>query len=624
MSSSAGALLETVYDIVSRCRERTAPGVFPDPAAILADLASWDCPALEALLESPTRLTAGLRKLGHQKVRTHLLANDPFWCAQPPPPPPATPPSDTMLLAASASAQTPLPERRTLDQLERQEHASILWQDMDELAVPWSSSDGGSSGGADPSAAQGLASPATPPAVSTRAMATALQAAVRSEFKRRIKRSRSSPGKGAALVKRHADALLEGCEQLANAWGGMPTLEGQVALECFQDLLAESQARAAAELAALEMSADTYRQRLVQLDQHAKQLESLASQEASDIQLDREASEAKAKRQREDLLVPLSRRGSARLRSQGRGTETLGFGRGSRKKTNKKVTTLGKGPAAEASPAVAAKQRQDARRARLRIVHACISALVQDSVATGQSRSAAHGSAGSGTSPRNGPREASQNRETEDRVAGVVEETGAYDSETYGEMIAALQQDLVLARAERQEAILQLKHERSEIKAAHEFALEELRARLVAEQHKSILLAKCLQGPVRAALRRSRADLDRLAIVMGQHRMQFEAELDWVRFDLEKRMANEAVERAAACDAARATTRAQEQATRRAFTAAFEARILELEQAVAEKTEREGTLQVQLRQTQKKVEAAEHLLVRLRSRSLQMQQGRTD
>ena len=83
---------------------------------------------------------------------------------------------------------------------------------------------------------------------------------------------------------------------------------------------------------------------------------------------------------------------------------------------------------------------------------------------------------------------------------------------------------------------------------------------------------------------------------------------------------NEAVECAAACDAARATTRAQEQSTRRAFAAAFEARILELEQAVAEKTEREGTLQVQLRQTQKKVEAVEHLLVRLRSRSLQMQQ----
>ena len=135
------------------------------------------------------------------------------------------------------------------------------------------------------------------------------------------------------------------------------------------------------------------------------------------------------------------------------------------------------------------------------------------------------------------------------------------------------------------------------------------------------MLAKCLQGPVRAALRRSRADLGRLAVVLGQHRAQFETELDWVRFDLQKRIVNEAVECAAACDAARATTRAQEQSTRRAFAAAFEARILELEQAVAEKAEREGTLQVQLRQTQKKVEAVEHLLVRLRSRSLQMQQA---
>ena len=89
-------------------------------------------------------------------------------------------------------------------------------------------------------------------------------------------------------------------------------------------------------------------------------------------------------------------------------------------------------------------------------------------------------------------------------------------------------------------------------------------------------------------------------------------EFSWTKYQYDTLIATMIMETATQVRHAKDRASEQEQTTRRAFAAAFEARITELESDVTDRDDQIVHLSVQLDQYQMKMKSAEELLLRLR------------
>jgi uncharacterized coiled-coil protein SlyX len=89
-------------------------------------------------------------------------------------------------------------------------------------------------------------------------------------------------------------------------------------------------------------------------------------------------------------------------------------------------------------------------------------------------------------------------------------------------------------------------------------------------------------------------------------------EMLWMKYQYDALLSNVMMEKSDECKAAKDCAAEQERSTRRAFAAAFEARIAELESEMVDREDDIVHLNVQLEQHQRKMKSAEELLRRLR------------
>ena len=99
---------------------------------------------------------------------------------------------------------------------------------------------------------------------------------------------------------------------------------------------------------------------------------------------------------------------------------------------------------------------------------------------------------------------------------------------------------------------------------------------------------------------------------MVAQRAWCDKEMLWMKYQYDALLSNVMMEKSDECKAAKDRAAEQERSTRRAFAAAFEARIAELESEMVDREDDIVHLNVQLEQHQRKMKSAEELLMRLR------------
>lgn len=365
-------------------------------------------------------------------------------------------------------------------------------------------------------------------------------------------------------------------------------ISGRVALTALAQLLKQEHARTLTLLEVHEKAVASTKKRLMRLANMNSELDMFAVREVADAKLDEESAIRKEKHRKADLLVPMSQRGAARLGGMGLATETVGFLRGEDlvlDGTDYEEDTIRKATASSGVKDLSdTSRRYAARKTRMHLIHVRIAALIQD-----------------------------QLRAQRDAECATVEESkvATKEYEELEEVVRKLREQLTLADAERREAVSQLERERHDTEAATRFELDELEAKLDAE----IQTSSKLRENLRRACQLCRSGLGEIREALRTHRAEVDDEVDWMRFEVQKRCSAIIIGEEDRVEAARESAQVLEQSTRRSFARAFEARIAELEEELSMRDSKIKSMGAKLGAARQASAAAEALLERIRNRT---------
>eukprot|EP00946_MAST-07B_sp_MAST-7B-sp1_P004377 g4377.t1 len=387
------------------------------------------------------------------------------------------------------------------------------------------------------------------------------------------------------IVENCIDDLMKGRSFSKNT---KEMISGRVALTALAQLLKQEHSRTLILLETHEKAVASTKKRLMRLANMNSELDMFAAREVADTKLDEENAIRKVKQRKADLLVPMSQRGAARLGGMGLATETVGFLRGEDVVADGTDYEEDKIRKATASSGVKGlsdmSRRYAARKTRMHLIHVRIAALIQD-----------------------------QLRAQREAESTTVEDTkvGTKEYQELEEVVRSLREQLTLANAERQEAVSQLERERHDTEAATRFELDELQAKFDAEVQTSSILRENL----RHACQLCRSGLGGIREALRTHCAEVDDEVDWMRFEVQKRFSAIIIGEEDRIEAARESAQLLEQSTRRSFARAFEARIAELEEELAARDGRIKSMDAKLGAARQASAAAEALLKRIRDRT---------
>ena len=612
------ASIDIVFQIISRSTDL-------NPASIIVDLASFSTQQLNQMLQSPDEFKQALADLGYQTKDT--IHQDSFFVQ-----------SSTISEVVSAPLSTPKRSLlRTSDtatphvaQGELAEEDASIWQNMDTLEVPW---DMPSSGMASnfttsspppsppptPTISTFASTPSsihiTPPRTTTTTTATAtatatatktlptlsrlstaLQVAVRSELTKERDRTNGNTSKSklAAMVQRKMNDIITNATSTNK--DEHQSYIGRMAVDTLSTIVSKRKKQLNKQSIELETTLHSVRTQLALLEKHEQETEIFLSQENQDVQLDIDYKIKKRQKSKEDVLIPMNKRG---VNSSSK-SKTFGVGFGRNVETDTAGSGLVGNDAACRSPNGVGEsdiaietQRQRNRSTRTQLIIArIVNILHSEEKELLVSRYS--------------------NNRTSNRISTRTDGT-TYNTETY--IDSCTNNNTNTSVPDLLEQIKTMQLEKETYTTDREFEINELTALL----HSKNVAMKILTTGILQLKNEIQATQSNQILLKNEITSQLfnysqweKKEMSFTRYEYEKLISSLIMASSNQVLHAKEQASEQEQITRRAFAAAFEARIHELEHELLNRDDELNHLNVQLDQYKMKMKSAEDLLTRLR------------
>ena len=357
---------------------------------------------------------------------------------------------------------------------------------------------------------------------------------------------------------------------------------------------------------------------LVSLEKQEAEIVVFAAQEEHDSKSDVEYHVRKSKRQKFDVLIPMSRRGAAARSHQAGGgggekrrTNDVSFGstvHGGGEKGEKGEKETKSEKMSEESEISTETKRQRARLTRTKLILARIVRILhlEETESMPMSlrsrRDARGGDAKNAKGTNGGARGGGESRKSEGDTQQDDDDASAHGS-------------AALNMAELQFAVERMHSEMETMRAKHATKITECNDVMkVMRTKESALktLVRDLFSKVKKISTRHCEIKEEISNDMVAQRAWCDKEMLWMKYQYDALLSNVMMEKSDECKAAKDRAAEQERSTRRAFAAAFEARIAELESEMVDREDDIVHLNVQLEQHQRKMKSAEELLMRLR------------